>query len=320
MAVEQGRRRAARPARPATAVFADAVRAVDQDAAVEGAPLRWSRTLFWLPLVGTVLLTLPYVLHRSWFYWLLREDHPVEWGQFAFCAFASLMSAVVSVRLARRGHRGLAVLLLLVAFGALVLAGEEISWGQRVFGWATPSTLAADNRQHETNLHNLDAGIGFSADAVSKLVELMMGIGGVLLGLLARPARSVLNRSPWWIVAPPLFALPGFGWMALYQGFMLGTGSTASPAIVFQEWVEFCFYLSIAITVGCCYVRAATGRYEIRYQRGLLVRRRVPGSRADLRQVFVVAVVVSVVTAVFAALTSRTGIVPGNVPGAPVGP
>jgi hypothetical protein len=33
--------------------------------------------------------------------------------------------------------------------------GEEISWGQRLFGWATPEMLQQTNVQHETNLHNL---------------------------------------------------------------------------------------------------------------------------------------------------------------------
>ena len=41
-------------------------------------------------------------------------------------------------------------LLFFVAFG------EEISWGQRIFGWATPESLAAINYQQETNIHNLD--------------------------------------------------------------------------------------------------------------------------------------------------------------------
>ena len=32
---------------------------------------------------------------------------------------------------------------------------EEVSWGQRLFGWQTPAALAEVNVQHETNLHNL---------------------------------------------------------------------------------------------------------------------------------------------------------------------
>jgi hypothetical protein len=42
-------------------------------------------------------------------------------------------------------------LALLFFFGA----GEEISWGQRIFGFETPETLAQVNKQDELNLHNL---------------------------------------------------------------------------------------------------------------------------------------------------------------------
>lgn len=43
----------------------------------------------------------------------------------------------------------------LAAFMAILLiwAGEEISWGQRLLGWPTPSWLPA-NTQNETNIHN----------------------------------------------------------------------------------------------------------------------------------------------------------------------
>lgn len=42
-------------------------------------------------------------------------------------------------------------LVLLFFFGA----GEEISWGQRIFGFKTPEPLAQVNKQDELNLHNL---------------------------------------------------------------------------------------------------------------------------------------------------------------------
>jgi len=43
--------------------------------------------------------------------------------------------------------------------------GEEISWGQRIFGWETPDSLASINAQDETTIHNLEffqQGISFS--------------------------------------------------------------------------------------------------------------------------------------------------------------
>lgn len=42
-----------------------------------------------------------------------------------------------------------------------VAAGEELSWGQRFFGYQTPATIEYYNVQNEANLHNL---FGYAAD------------------------------------------------------------------------------------------------------------------------------------------------------------
>lgn len=42
-----------------------------------------------------------------------------------------------------------------IMIGFLILALEEINWGQYYFGWQTPEALEQFNRQGETNLHNI---------------------------------------------------------------------------------------------------------------------------------------------------------------------
>ncbi len=44
---------------------------------------------------------------------------------------------------------------LILAFIFLLGSGEEISWGQRIFGWETSEGYSQINRQNETNIHNL---------------------------------------------------------------------------------------------------------------------------------------------------------------------
>jgi len=48
----------------------------------------------------------------------------------------------------------------LVGMGCLFIfgAGEEISWGQRIFNWNIPDFFRENNSQGETNLHNLVVG------------------------------------------------------------------------------------------------------------------------------------------------------------------
>ncbi len=44
----------------------------------------------------------------------------------------------------------ISILVFLFLFGM-----EEISWGQRIFGWETPDFLSQLNKQNETNIHNI---------------------------------------------------------------------------------------------------------------------------------------------------------------------
>lgn len=92
---------------------------------------------------------------------LSREDGPIEnigAGLFflASCLFfaAYLNSSGFGNRFGRiTTVRNLFYLLLALLF--LVCAGEEISWGQRIFDWETPQILEEMNAQGETNLHNI---------------------------------------------------------------------------------------------------------------------------------------------------------------------
>jgi hypothetical protein len=46
------------------------------------------------------------------------------------------------------------ILMLVIAFGLFFLLGEEISWGQRIFGFESFGVFQRYNYQQETNLHN----------------------------------------------------------------------------------------------------------------------------------------------------------------------
>lgn len=53
-------------------------------------------------------------------------------------------------------HRKVVVVLLVgIAIAFLLFGLEEISWGQRLFGWSTPAVLERINDQGELNVHNL---------------------------------------------------------------------------------------------------------------------------------------------------------------------
>lgn len=136
--------------------------------------------------------------------WWAQEDGPFEYATALIYGVCSVLFAVM----ARRGnfprnsnYRLGQAILITGAFGCFFIMGEEISWGQRIFGWDTPQSWAAINYQQETTLHNLDwvyatftsseTGI-FRANAFNLM---MVGLGLGLPAIALIPwARTVFSR------------------------------------------------------------------------------------------------------------------------------
>src|SRR5258705_7257466 len=162
-------------------------RAIVADAAAWGIPAVVARLLLILPLVAAVGLVLT-VPHPRLYHVLIDEDHVVEWSQFVAILAASVVFALAARRARQAGRRGLAILFILVAAGAFVVAGEEISWGQRILGLETPEALKDINHQGEANIHNI-----MSLQRVFNLGELLVGLYGFAIPLLWA-SRAVRDR------------------------------------------------------------------------------------------------------------------------------
>lgn len=103
-----------------------------------------------------------------------------------------MLALLAARRLAR--ERAAAALLCVFALGCVFLAGEELSWGQHVFGWATPEAFAS-NVQGETNLHNLS---GVNKSVPKWIVVLGIAAGGVGVPLARRlGALPAALRARW---------------------------------------------------------------------------------------------------------------------------
>lgn len=123
--------------------------------------------------------------------WLLQQFRPVDYvrlinedGYTEFTTFIAFAAAGVLLILHhRRRPRGRASLAML-AVGALLLmmAGEEVSWGQRMLGISTPELIAAINGQDELNLHNMEGIRRLPVHAVAGWL-LLAGTALSLLGL-----------------------------------------------------------------------------------------------------------------------------------------
>lgn len=90
---------------------------------------------------------------------ILKEDGLFEYIGALLFLLTSLVLFYCGYRAAKRGYDGPRihkVLFLLAGLVFLVGAGEEISWGQRVFAVETPQYLKEINGQEETNFHNIN--------------------------------------------------------------------------------------------------------------------------------------------------------------------
>ena len=142
------------------------------------------------------------------------EDGPIETLSAVFFGISSLCFVIVAVRsrYLRQKSTGLRYPMIIAwALLMFVFMGEEISWGQRIFGFATPDALMAVNHQHEFNIHNIEIVDNF-AGGKYRYLSIMMVATGLLLPLFALTGFG--KRSiQWWAfpVAPLGFGLVFIG-------------------------------------------------------------------------------------------------------------
>ena len=97
-----------------------------------------------------------YLFNIGRYYPLIREDGILEYLQFILYFISFLYSLKIFLYYLKQSKRKIhALFFFFLTFGLLFIAGEEISWGQRIFQIETPSKLAAINAQGEITLHNI---------------------------------------------------------------------------------------------------------------------------------------------------------------------
>jgi hypothetical protein len=219
-------------------------RAMHEEAASHGVSARLADAVFLLPFVGSVAVAATRA-DKSVFKAVTGEDGAIEWLQFAGYAAAAVLGLAIARRLLQRGDRLVAAAYVLFVVACVVIAGEEISWGQRVFGFGTPEELNALNKQNETTIHNIGP-----VQQTFNVGLVVAGLYGWLVPLLlyARPRRASLGpRSR--LLVPPLFLTACFfvvfGWklgrfVVIPQNF---------TTVEFTEWIELCFLIGISTFV-----------------------------------------------------------------------
>jgi hypothetical protein len=192
-------------------------------------------------------------LYRPVFRLLTKEDRILEWAQFATLIAAAVVIGKVAAHLRREGRLPLAVLWAAFAVGCVVIAGEEIAWGQRILGLETPPALDEVNHQGQITAHNI-RGV---QDAINLVFTAAGLYGSLVAGALRWRARGAPSTTVQ-LLTPPLF---------LGSLFLIVAGYKAARLLVLHEArfivVKYGEYVELCMAVGFL----AFGWYTLRWLR-----------------------------------------------------
>ena len=119
-----------------------------------------SSSIFFLSVVFiTIGFILLFLFHVELYDQLTSEDNIIENLSavlLLFCSCFFLISFFHARKSPLKIHHWLSYGLLMLSIVFFLIAGEEISWGQRIFDLATPDYLSSVNEQDELNFHNIN--------------------------------------------------------------------------------------------------------------------------------------------------------------------
>jgi hypothetical protein len=190
-----------------------------------GKSLRATAALANVLVLGVLVLAAAlHELDSDAYYRAVQEDEALEWATFWLLVIAGLAFGRHAWLARAQGLRGV-WLPAGIALFCLGVAGEEISWGQRLIGFRPPTYFLEHNFQQELNVHNI----------AKKWLRQLVMLGAVLGYGVALPLVGTIPRFAAWlarigITAPPLWLAPSF--------LAMGIAYLVYPWSFTGEWVE----------------------------------------------------------------------------------
>jgi len=147
--------------------------------------------IFFIPIIIIILILsiktflrpdyLPYIFFIS-------EDGPIEYATFIVYIVTFIVTLLVANSLRKSKRRLLTISFFIIAVVFILIAIEEISWGQRIFGFET-SGIFSESTQGEMNIHDLKPFEYFEDPAF-----IVVGIvGGISWIVFLKFSNSKLN-------------------------------------------------------------------------------------------------------------------------------
>lgn len=161
------------------------------------------------------------------------EDGFLEYGTVVPILLAGFFAAY-RAKVLRKSRGWLFTAALVVLTGLAIFgAGEEISWGQRIFGTTSPEFFAHNNSQGETNLHNLVlSGVKLNKVIFGTLLTIIVLFYFLILPQLYQRVGSIRN----WAKS---LALPMPKWVHIGAYILVFLAATMTGSIKKGEILEF---------------------------------------------------------------------------------
>jgi hypothetical protein len=183
-------------------------------------------------------------INKKWFEEVyVVEDGFIEWLTVLPLVITSVVALIYVGRLSAKRNWMFSIVVLTIAIFCFFSAGEEISWGQRIFHIKTPEYFAEHNTQDELNIHNLvEDGV-----KINKLIFSQLFIVAAVLYLIGLPLLYNKNKK-----FKNLIDRAGVPVARLYQiiacAFVFGLPSL-SPSEKRSELLEFgaCFMFMLIV-------------------------------------------------------------------------
>jgi len=113
--------------------------------------------VFFFPIVCFLCFLVLKIVSPAQYELIIQEDSVIEYAQAFFYLSSSVFAFIVSIRFLKNRYRLHGMLYAILGVGLMLAAGEEISWGQRLFDIKNPAYFSSHNIQAELTLHNLAA-------------------------------------------------------------------------------------------------------------------------------------------------------------------
>jgi len=209
-----------------------------------------ANAVVWLVALASLAL---WVMFPNDFYRGIQEDGALEWTTFWAFLAAGVVYARHAAACRSEGIRACWFAIGLAAF-CLLVAFEEISWGQRLLYFLPPDFLLEYNSQEEANLHNL-AG---NSTLHWVFVALVAAYG------LALPLLSLFPPLDRWselagMESPPAWLVPAFTLTLVLTLFAPFSNSILATVTYSNEVIELLF--------GLCLLFSALALSALRAQR-----------------------------------------------------